>query len=212
MRTKSGTGELKRQRAKGDILLAVLERIAEGVSDLPLLFIAMVEAGYGASHGHMEYALKSVRADAASAARTAAEERDAKRKYQKLLSALKRDGLVVIGPGVRGNLLRLTEKGRRKLAALWKQKKGKLPAAVYRVERSDAFTIVAFDIPERERRKRNWLREALRNAGFTAVQKSVWMGKVKIPVELLDDIRRLRLADFVEIFQITKRGTLKQIE
>ena len=140
--TKSGKGELKRRRAKGDILLAVLGRIAECVSDLSLLFLAMVEAGYGASYGRMGYALESVRADAAVAARTEAEERDAKRKYQKLLSALRRDRLIAEREGVRGNLLRLTRKGALKLALLRKQKKAMLPPPTYEAERSDIFTIV----------------------------------------------------------------------
>ncbi|MBM4388891.1 MAG: CRISPR-associated endonuclease Cas2 [Deltaproteobacteria bacterium] len=71
---------------------------------------------------------------------------------------------------------------------------------------------MAFDVPERERRKRTWLREVLRNLGFECVQKSVWIGKVKVPRQFLRDVRRYHLAEFIEVFQITKRGTLQQIE
>ena len=52
---------------------------------------------------------------------------------------------------------------------------------------------------------------ALKNIGLRLIQQSVWMGKVKIPKEFLDDIRELHLANFVEIFEITKSGSLNQV-
>jgi hypothetical protein len=44
------------------------------------------------------------------------------------------------------------------------------------------------------------------------VQKSLWLGKVKIPEEFLVDIRKLSLLDYVEIFEITKTGSLKNLD
>ena len=82
---------------------------------------------------------------------------------------------------------------------------------LYAGDAAKQFTIVTFDIPERERRKRDWLRGALRNLGLAMVQKSVWIGKVKIPGELVEDMKSMRILDFVEIFEISKTGSLQQV-
>ena len=74
-----------------------------------------------------------------------------------------------------------------------------------------AVIIVSFDVPERERRKRDWLRDALRNLGLRMVHKSVWIGKQKLPREFLADLARLRLTDFIEVFEVGKQGSLRHI-
>ena len=71
--------------------------------------------------------------------------------------------------------------------------------------------IVSFDVPEKEKRKRGWLRSTLKNLGFRMLQKSVWIGKVKIPEAYLEDLKRLRLLSYIEIFAISKRGTIRHI-
>ena len=71
--------------------------------------------------------------------------------------------------------------------------------------------IVVFDVPEKERRKRDWLRSVLKRLELKMVQKSVWIGKVKIPKELLDDLFNLKLLDYVEIFEVSKSGSLRQL-
>jgi hypothetical protein len=43
------------------------------------------------------------------------------------------------------------------------------------------------------------------------VQKSVWVGKTKIPQDFLDDLFKLKLVDFVEIFEISRTGSLKHL-
>ena len=73
------------------------------------------------------------------------------------------------------------------------------------------FTIVVFDIPEKERSKRAWIREVLKNLDLKMIQKSVWVGKVKIPKQFIDDLDKFNMVDFVEIFEISKAGSLKQI-
>lgn len=193
-------------------MLDVLARIAEGVGDFAELFVSIAEAGYGASPRRVEWIRAQNRMAAQDFDKVAKYEQEIKLKYRKLVSALKRDGLVAEREGATGKLFAITKKGMAKLAALRGRKKKMLPPLSYNTSPSDAFTIVSFDVPEQERRKRDWLRAVLDHNGFTCVQKSVWMGKISIPQELLDDIRRLRLATFIEIFQITKRGTLKQIE
>lgn len=199
------------RRAKGDILLAVLARLGEGVGEAAELFMAFIEAGYGASPAKVQYMIRESRKAAARAGRDEEEVQGARQKYRTLLSALKRDGLVEERPGKLGRAFAITKKGIEKLAALQRQKKSALPPTGYRAEKSNTVTIITFDVPEHERRKRDWLRAVLKRLEFTPVQKSVWMGKVQIPRAFLDDIRRLRLAAFVEIFQITKTGSLRHL-
>jgi len=71
--------------------------------------------------------------------------------------------------------------------------------------------IITFDIPERSRALRDWLRAALRNLGMTKLQQSVWAGSVALPEEFFEALRRLHLLSHVEIFAATKSGTLKQL-
>lgn len=71
--------------------------------------------------------------------------------------------------------------------------------------------IFAYDIPEREKQKRAWLREVLRLLGFRMLQKSLWIGKSKIPEGFLQDLRKKEIMDHVHIFEISKTGTLKEL-
>ncbi len=133
--------------------------------------------------------------------------------YHNLLAQLKRDGLVVVDPARASLPMRLTQKGVLKLSALRKRLGGgPLPRSThYPKEASAMLTIVTFDIPERDRRKRDWLRSALKNLSFRMLQKSVWIGKIKIPDTFLADLRRFGIIDRVEILGITKQGTLKSL-
>ena len=138
-----------------------------------------------------------------------------KRRFDVMLSKLKKDGLLKAENN--GNAsIKLTSKGKKYLTLLNRRRVDALPGNSYDIDKSgsrsrDKLIIVIFDIPECERRKRAWLRLALKNIGLRLIQQSVWMGKVKIPKEFLDDIRELHLANFVEIFEITKSGSLNQV-
>jgi hypothetical protein len=69
---------------------------------------------------------------------------------------------------------------------------------------------VIFDVPEKESYKRRWLRSVLKNMNFKMLQKSVWVGRTKVPKSLLDDMGALGMLDYVDIFAISKSGTLTQ--
>lgn len=70
--------------------------------------------------------------------------------------------------------------------------------------------LVCFDIAERERAKREWLRGELLALGYTPLQKSVWLGDVPLPLDLLEALDELELQDSVHILQIQKEGTLRR--
>ncbi len=101
----------------------------------------------------------------------------------------------------------ITAKGKRRLRALTGNPAA-LPAGKYDAAPGGTMIIIIFDIPEKERRKRDWMRSALRAMGFEKVQRSVWRGAVKVPQRFIEDLRELRIADYVEIFSVLKKGTL----
>lgn len=166
------------------------------------LFVAIVRAGYGASYHGLEYKLQKE-----SSRRLRGKDLvEIRTKFSNLLYKLKKDGL--IKDDKKSHTFSITAEGREKLNFL---KSRQLPMRLYAQKSSPVFTIVAFDIPEKERRKRHWLREVLKNLGLKMIQKSVWIGRVELPEELLHDLQELNLLDCVEIFQITKTGSLRQV-
>lgn len=59
--------------------------------------------------------------------------------------------------------------------------------------------LVIFDIPEKEKRKRNWLRGQLVSCDYNQLQKSVWTGNRPLPKRLLKDIKKLNLVPYIHI-------------
>ena len=86
-----------------------------------------------------------------------------------------------------------------------------MPETSYQKTDGDKLIIIAFDIPEKLRRKRNWIRKVLVGLDFKMIQKSVWQGTTKIPEDFLQDLNDLKIIDFIEIFQISKKGSLEKI-
>lgn len=187
---------------KGNATFKILDILDESLFTFGDLFMAIMRAGYGASYHKLEYEFQKE-----SSRRLKGKDLlETRTKFSNLLYKLKKDGL--IKDDKKRHTFSITAAGREKLSFL---KHRKLPASLYVQKSSSTFTIVAFDIFEKERRKRHWLREVLKNMGLKMIQKSVWMGKVELPQEFLHDLQELNLLDCVEIFQITKTGSLRQV-
>ena len=197
---------------KGEIILTILEKLKNTAVGFGDLFEALLNAGYGASMGRIDYELSRLSRERDRNTSKEERERIIKERYYKLLSKLEKDGLIKT-KGDRGNrFFNITKRGLIKLVLLKEQKQKALPpTTLYHKESADKVIIVAFDIPEIERRKRAWLRAVLKKLGLEMVQKSVWFGRVKLPKEFLDDVLRLRIIDYLEIFEVTKTGSLKHI-
>ncbi len=135
--------------------------------------------------------------------------------FYNLISYLQKQGLVDKhkNKSNRNSYWVITKKGKEKLKNL-NQRTNKdaplLPKTNYKIEKDKSFNIVIFDIPEKERRKRDWLRFRLQNLKFRQLQKSVWIGNIKLPTEFLADLKDLNLLSYVEIFSINKTGTIKE--
>lgn len=69
--------------------------------------------------------------------------------------------------------------------------------------------IVCFDIPERDRAKRQWLRGELIALGYQPLQRSVWIGESPLPVEFIEALDTLKLYDCVRILRVESKGTLR---
>lgn len=128
--------------------------------------------------------------------------------FYTLLSRLKNDGLVGKSKGSDASVWHITKRGRERLTNLQEVKKCILPHKIYSAVPDDQLRIVIFDIPESFRYIRDWLRITLEKLGFSLLQKSVWIGKQKIPEEFLYDLRELNMLRYVHIFAVSKKGSI----
>lgn len=68
--------------------------------------------------------------------------------------------------------------------------------------------VVCFDIPERDRAKRRWLRAELVACGYRQLQRSVWIGEVPLPTDFITDLDALGLHSHVHIFLVGDGNTI----
>ncbi len=198
---------------KGSITLKILEITSDVAGKSADLIESFLSAGYGASRGSMRFAMKGIHDRQARREREREIELVARQRLHNVIYQLKLHDLIeeTSSKNVK-SFLKLTTKGIGKLLELNRRKEriGNLPSFVYPKINSNEIIIVTFDIPETERDKRAWFRSVLKNLGFKMVHQSFWIGKVKIPKELPNDLRDLRLIEFIEVFAISKTGSLKK--
>jgi len=91
--------------------------------------------------------------------------------YQNAVSRLRQKGYITFEEVKGKKFLRITEKGKRRLAEYNKGER-----KIEKPKRWDGkWRIVIFDIPEKKKIVRNNLRRELKNIGFTRLQNSVWI-------------------------------------
>ena len=125
-----------------------------------------------------------------------------------LLFRLEKQGLIQKKRRDRKNYWFITPSGRKKLGKL--KDIPSFPRPFYEKIGDAGLNIMIFDIPEKEKTKRNWLRQALLSLDFELLQKSVWIGKNKLPEAFLTDLHDLKLIGFIHIFKVLKLGTIKR--
>ncbi len=178
----------------------VLDRIAMGVADFSVLCEALITTP-NPTMGKIGRKIRKIqRTDAATAIT-----REKRAVFSVYLSRLKRDGLVT----KEDSGWRILPKGLERLRAI---RERLLPSLHYAPEKNTneiiTATIITFDVPEKERRKRDWLRCALRNLGCTMLHKSVWTVTGGLPRTFIDDLGHLGMTNYVHILSISKHGTL----
>lgn len=120
--------------------------------------------------------------------------------FSSLLCRLRAQGLVQRSGFPRSGTWRITERGSQLLSD------SRPPTRL----RSDGVQrLVIFDIPERERRKRDAIRLELVGAGFTQLQKSVWQGDHPLPKDFIELVDALNIRPYIHIFSVRESGTLK---
>ncbi len=188
---------------KGEITLKALEAIGDTAINFFDLMVVIMGSRYGASYGELDFEFRKRQFEREVEAGKQLE----KQKFYDLVYRLKKQGLIQ----EKESKFKLTKLGFEKLKFLKERKKESLPTNDFPAEKGNNFCIVIFDVPEAERRKRDWLRDSLGHLGLKMIQKSVWIGKVKIPKPFLNSLFKLKMLDYVEIFEITKAGSLKHV-
>ena len=133
-----------------------------------------------------------------------------RQRLSKLIHKLKKEGLVIKKQGKLQKAAQwiLTKKGRRRKQELSRKL---LEKSEYEIKDSHKIKIVIFDIPESERRKRAWLRSVLKRLKYKMLQRSVWVGRTVLPERFFQDLYARSILRYVEVFAVTKGGTLKKL-
>lgn len=106
------------------------------------------------------------------------------------LSRMKRRGIIERKGSKKKTIWRITREG----------KKHFLSGVNFKLPPEDGRSrLVMFDIPERERNKRDWLRSRLLACEYSPLQRSVWVGKRPLPQELFKELKERKLISCVHV-------------
>jgi|SRR3989344_4719076 len=187
---------------RGETIYKILDFIEDSSLSAVDLTTAILQAGYGASMSKIEYGNKILSKERESYRY----DRQEGRHLQVYLSKLKSDGLILENFS---NKLQLSKNGKHKLKLLKRNKI--IDKNSFKKEIGNRTIIISYDIPISFNKERNILRNILRVLGFRLIHKSVWIGKVKISQQFIDALSTLGILKFVEILEVTKNGSLKEI-
>jgi len=187
---------------KGEIIYKILDLLEDKIVGSFDLASSIVSAGYGANLSKIDREIEKRFAKRF----TNRIEKEKIRHVRKYLYKLKNDGL--ISEDSFGKIT-LTLKGNQKLGVF--KKSFLLNKNDYQKKKSDKVIIISYDIPIAFNRERNILRDILRMLGFEIVHKSVWVGKVKLPKKFIEKAEQMGILDFIEILEVTKNGSLKEL-
>ncbi len=118
-----------------------------------------------------------------------------------LLSQLKSQGLVEKIRRKKRWRWRLTAQGRSTLRG---------PGADQLPRPDGRKRLVCFDIPERDRAKRRWLRGELLACGYRPLQKSVWIGEAPLPQAFIAELDVLELRGKVHLLRVESAGSMTE--
>lgn len=126
------------------------------------------------------------------------------RTFSAILSRLRQEGLVSRRGSHRRAYWSLTPQGKVAMAA----PQGRDPFAEL-PPRDQIPRLVAFDIPERERAKRDAIRRELLACDYHPLQRSVWIGYRSLPEDFLELLDALNLRKCVHILTVRNAGTIE---
>lgn len=187
---------------KGEIIYKILNSLQDGVFDYIDFADAFLKAGYGATGGKIRYELSKIQNNRISTQLN----RQKINNLKNYLYKLKNQGLILQNSS---NKIYLSEKGKNKLNHF--QNSFPLNKDLYKKKAGERVVVVSYDIPIAFNKERNVLRDMMRALGLHLVHKSVWVGKVILPERFISDLSKLGIIDYVEILEVTKKGTLKDL-
>jgi DNA-binding transcriptional regulator PaaX len=194
-------------RIKSKKAMKMLEVIGEGVLETSDILFAIMTSPYGSSHSRLTRQKEKIQ----QARGEIISDLKEKQHLYDLITRFKKEGLVT-KKGKKKKVWALTQRGEKELKKLKiYYGKNNLPQRKYSSKVSDNLTIIAFDVPEKERHKREWLRRKLIEMKFKLLQGSVWIGKRRVPEEFVEDLSVCRLLPCVEIFTVSKKGSLSKL-
>lgn len=123
-----------------------------------------------------------------------------------LLSRLKKEGLIAS----QDKKISITKKGKYYLRLKYEKPSRTKRYLVKNLSETE-ITLVIFDIPEKERIKRDWIRFQLEQFSFKVLQKSVWWGTTALPKEFIKDLKKYEILDYIHIFSVKKQRTISPI-
>lgn len=113
---------------------------------------------------------------------------------RQILRRLRKQGFVE----KKGNKYFLTRTGRLIMEYVMKRRKA------LNVKWDGKYRVVIFDIPEKERKMRNWLRQELYLLNYQKLQESVFIGKYPLPADLIKDLKRSKIGNCVNYLLVDK--------
>lgn len=66
--------------------------------------------------------------------------------------------------------------------------------------------VISFDIPEPDRKLRNWLRNQIKIFGYVMLQQSLWIGPGPLPAKFLRRLENLGIRKNVKTFKIARKS------
>ena len=192
---------------KSEIEFNILDALSEIGTNMVCFGIAITKAGYGAS-------LNQIQKEFDAVSENKCERIPSDKSIYRIINRLSEEGLVQKKKSGNKLLISITNKGLKKLKLLGE--KMNLNHSNRKVaDKNETLIkksiIISFDIPEKERWKRAWLRNNLLSFEFEMIQRSVWYGKYALPSTFIEDLKTLNLTKKVEIFSIDKFGTLEPL-
>jgi len=127
-------------------------------------------------------------------------ERKRRRKdFSKLISYLRKKRWIKTRGIREKKAIIVTDRGKKKILKI----RNKLLLSLPKKKRKDEkWTMIAFDIPEKKRRVRNYLREKLIEFGFQKFQQSIWISPYDILKEIQEIVQNLRIEKNVKFFLV----------
>jgi len=183
------------------------EIILETLKNLEWLTTETIFTDYWTSYRNLRrFAYYGGRPPLSKEQRKAEYERKQRQQFYNILYQLKKQGFIEKKKdNNKKGFWKLTAKGSQYLKII-KHRKIFLPLKT-EVIKNDFLKVIVFDIPESEKKKREWLRQTLTNFNFSLLQKSVWIGETQLPEDFFNSLKELDLISYIHIFGVNKEKT-----